>query len=184
MSAATHRVTVVMRPTTAAAATCRLTRYIMFLLSIDRECVCRPIAMGRRRPELFLYETGPLGRLLRDLRLGAESALAPADLDEPALDQILDRLPHGRAADFEPVDQALFGRQLGLRGQAAVSDIAGQNRLGNISHAGGCCSLDAACRAANPSVQSPARSGTNLKARLARLRRFDPPFCDFHRASD
>ncbi len=37
----------------------------------------------------------------------------------------------------------------------------------NISGAGGCCSLDAACRAANPSVQSPARSGTNLKARLA-----------------
>jgi hypothetical protein len=39
------------------------------------------------------------------------------------------RLSHGRAADFELLDQALFWRQLGFWGQAAVSDIAGQNRL-------------------------------------------------------
>jgi hypothetical protein len=72
-----------------------------------------------------LDETGQLGQLLRDLWLGDESAFAPSDLDEAALDQILDRLSHGRAADFEPLDQALFGRQLGLWGQAAASDIAG-----------------------------------------------------------
>ena len=35
----------------------------------------------------------------------------------------------GRYTAFRPLDQALFGRQLGLRGQAAVSDIAGQNSL-------------------------------------------------------
>jgi hypothetical protein len=74
-------------------------------------------------------KTGQLGQLLRDLRLGDESALAPPDLDEAALDQILDRLPHGRAADLKPRDQAVFRWQLGLWGQAAVSDIAGQNSL-------------------------------------------------------
>ena len=67
--------------------------------------------------------------VLRDPRLGDKSALAPPDLDEPALDQILDRLPHGGAADLEPLDQAFFRRQLGFRRQAAVGDIAGQNRL-------------------------------------------------------
>jgi hypothetical protein len=51
-----------------------------------------------------------LGQLLRDLRLGDERALAPPDLDEAALDQILNRFPHGRAADLEPLDEALFGR--------------------------------------------------------------------------
>src|SRR5580704_1455485 len=73
----------------------------------------------------ILDKTGKLGQLLRDLRLGDESALPPPDLDEAALDQILNRLSHGRAADFEPLDQALFRRQLGLWRQAAVSDIAG-----------------------------------------------------------
>jgi hypothetical protein len=63
------------------------------------------------------------------LRLGDDGALAPPDLDETAFDQILNRLPHGRAADFEPRDQAVFRRQLGLWRQAAVSDVAGQNRL-------------------------------------------------------
>ena len=37
----------------------------------------------------------------------------------------------------------------------------------NTSRAGGCCSRAAACRAANPSVRSPARSDMNRKARLA-----------------
>ena len=37
----------------------------------------------------------------------------------------------------------------------------------NISRAGGCCSPAAACRAANPSAPSPARSGMNRKARSA-----------------
>ena len=76
-----------------------------------------------------LDKPGELGQLLRDLRLGDECAPAPPDLDEAALDQILNCLPHGRAADLEPLDQAVFRRQLGLWGQAAVSDIAGQNRL-------------------------------------------------------
>jgi hypothetical protein len=60
-------------------------------------------AGGRVSPQSphILDETGQLGQLLRDLRLGDESALAPPDFDEAALDQILDRLPHGRAADFE-----------------------------------------------------------------------------------
>ena len=49
-------------------------------------------------------ETGQLGEFLRDPRLGDESALATPDLDEAALDQILDRLPHSRAADFELLD--------------------------------------------------------------------------------
>ena len=56
--------------------------------------------MGKCRPEHVLDETGRLGRLLGDLRLGDESALAPLDLGEAALDQILDRLPHACAADF------------------------------------------------------------------------------------
>jgi hypothetical protein len=38
-----------------------------------------------------LDKTRQLGQLLRDLRLGDESALAPPDLDEPALEQILTR---------------------------------------------------------------------------------------------
>jgi hypothetical protein len=88
-------------------------------------------ASGRGSPQSLhvLDKTGQLGQLLRDLRLRDESAPAPPDLDEAALDQILDRLPHGRAADFKPLDQAIFRRQLGLGEQAAVSDIAGQNRL-------------------------------------------------------
>jgi len=77
----------------------------------------------------ILDKTGQLGQLLRDLRLGDKCALAPPDIDKAALDQILNRLPHGRAADLEPLDQALFRRQLGLRGQATVSDIARQDRL-------------------------------------------------------
>ena len=59
----------------------------------------------------ILDKTGQLGQLLRDLRLGDKCALAPPDLDKAAL------------------DQALFRRQLGLRGQATVSDIARQDRL-------------------------------------------------------
>jgi len=76
-----------------------------------------------------LDETGQLGEFLRDLRLGNESALAPPDLDEAALDQILDRLPHSRAADFELLDQAFFRWQLSFWRQAAVSDAGGQNGL-------------------------------------------------------
>ena len=79
--------------------------------------------MGKCQPEHVLDETGRLGRLLRDLRLGDESVLAPIDLGEAALDQILDRLPHACAADFQPLDQAVFRRQLGLWRQAAVSDM-------------------------------------------------------------
>src|SRR6516225_6567586 len=82
------------------------------------------------RPKVCMSSTKPVSSVSsRDLRLGDESALAPPDLDEAALDQILNRLPHGRAADLKPLDQAVFRRQLGLWGQAAVSDIAGQNRL-------------------------------------------------------
>jgi hypothetical protein len=55
--------------------------------------------------------------------------LTPPDLYKAALDQILNRLPHGCAADLKPLDQAVFRRQSGLWGQAAVSDIAGQNRF-------------------------------------------------------
>ena len=55
--------------------------------------------------------------------------LAPPDLDDAAFDQILNRLPHDRAADFESRDQAVFRRQLGLWRQGAVSDIAGQNKF-------------------------------------------------------
>jgi len=76
-----------------------------------------------------LDETGQLGEFLRDLRLGNESALAPPDLDEAALDQILDRLPHSPAADFELLDQAFFRWQLSFWRQAAVSDAGGQNGL-------------------------------------------------------
>src|SRR6516165_8583791 len=91
-------------------------------------------AGGRGSPQSshVLDKTGQLGQILRDLWLGDKSALTPPDLDEAALDQILNSLSHGRAADFEPLDQALFRRQLGLRGQAAVSDIAGQNRLDTV----------------------------------------------------
>jgi hypothetical protein len=88
-------------------------------------------AGGRVSPQsLHVFdETGQLGEFLRDLRLGNESALAPPDLDETALDQILDRLPHSRATDFELLDQALFGWQLSFWRQAAVSDAGGQNGL-------------------------------------------------------
>ena len=55
--------------------------------------------------------------------------LCPFCLDEAALDQVLNRLSHGRAADFEPLNQTVFRRQLGFWRQAAVSDIGGQNRL-------------------------------------------------------
>jgi hypothetical protein len=91
-------------------------------------------AGGRGSPQSLhvLDEAGQFGQLLRDLRLGDESALTPPDLDEAALDPILHRLPHGRAADVEPLDQAVLRRQLGLWGQAAVSDIAGQNRLDTL----------------------------------------------------
>jgi hypothetical protein len=67
-------------------------------------------AGGRMSPQSLhvLDETGQLGEFSRDLRLGNESALAPPDLDEAALDQILDRLSHSRAADFELLEQALF----------------------------------------------------------------------------
>jgi len=64
----------------------------------------------------------------RDPRLGDESALAPRDLDEAAFGQILNCLPHDRAVDLKSLDQAAFRRHLGRR-QAAVSDIAGQNRF-------------------------------------------------------
>jgi hypothetical protein len=37
--------------------------------------------------------------------------------------KILDRLPHACAADFEPLDQAVFRQQLGLWRQAADSDM-------------------------------------------------------------
>jgi hypothetical protein len=76
-------------------------------------------ARGRGSPQSLhvLDETSELGQLLRDIRLGDECALAPPDLDEPALDQILNRFPHGRAADFEALDQAIFRWQLGLRGK-------------------------------------------------------------------
>jgi hypothetical protein len=69
-------------------------------------------AGGRGSPQSLhvLDETGQFGQLLRDLRLGDESALAPPDFDKAALDQILYRLPHGRAADLEPLDQAVFRR--------------------------------------------------------------------------
>ena len=86
---------------------------------------------GRGSPQSLhvLDETGQLGQLLCDPRLGDESALAPPDLDEAAFDQILNCLPHGRAADLKPLDQAILGRQLRLWGQAAPGDIAGQNRF-------------------------------------------------------
>jgi hypothetical protein len=88
-------------------------------------------AGGRMSPQSLhvLDETGQLGEFLRDLRLGNERALAPPDLDEAALDQILDRLPHSRATDFELLDQALFRWQLSFGGQAAVSDAGSQNGL-------------------------------------------------------
>jgi hypothetical protein len=97
-------------------------------------CACR-VGGGRGSPRGLhvLDKTGQLGQLLCDLRLGDESALAPPDLDEAALDQVMNRLSHGRAADFKPFDQAVFRRQLGLRAQATVSDIAGQNRLDSTS---------------------------------------------------
>jgi hypothetical protein len=72
-------------------------------------------------------EIRQLDQLLSDLRLGDESALAPSDLNEAALDQILNRLPHGRAADFEPLDQAVFRRQLGLWGKNCRQRYRGQN---------------------------------------------------------
>ena len=88
-------------------------------------------AGGRMSPQSLhvLDETGQLGQVLHDLRQGDESALASPDLDEAALDQILDRPPHGSSADFEPLDQALFRRQLGPWEQAPVSDFGGQDRL-------------------------------------------------------
>jgi len=88
-------------------------------------------AGGRGSPHSLhvLDKTSQLGQLLRDFRLGDERPLTPPDLDETALDQILNCLPYGRAADLEPLDQAVFRRQLGFRSQAAVSDIAGQNRF-------------------------------------------------------
>jgi hypothetical protein len=81
-------------------------------------------------------KTGELGQLLRNLRLGDEGPLTPPDLDEAALDQILNCLSLGRAADLEPFDQTVFRRQLGLRGKAAVSDIAAQNRLDTFVYCG------------------------------------------------
>jgi hypothetical protein len=36
----------------------------------------------------------------------------------------------------DPLDQVVLGRQLGLWGQPAVSDIAGQNRLDTVLGAG------------------------------------------------
>ena len=84
---------------------------------------------GRASPQNLhvLDKAGQLGQLLRDLRLGDERALAPPDLDETAIDQVLNRPPHGRAADLDPLDQALFGRQLSFWRQAAVSDAGGHN---------------------------------------------------------
>ena len=91
-------------------------------------------AGGRVSPQNphVLDEAGQLGQLLRDLRLGDERAFAPPDLDEAALDQVLNRLPHGRTADLEPLDQALFGRQLSFWRQAPVSDAGSQNRLDTV----------------------------------------------------
>jgi hypothetical protein len=61
---------------------------------------------GRSSPQSLhvLDEASEFGQLLRDLRLGDERALDAPDLDEAALDQVLNRLPHGRTADFEPFD--------------------------------------------------------------------------------
>ena len=71
----------------------------------------------------------PAGSLVVRIRRVRLADGEPVSFDETALDQILNRFSHGRTADFEPLDQALFRRQLGLWGQAAASDIAGQNRL-------------------------------------------------------
>ena len=62
---------------------------------------------------------------------------------------------------------AARSRHVAIRFRGAICGSWSATDRSNISRAGGCCSPAAACRAANPSAPSPARSGTNQKARSA-----------------
>src|ERR1700730_2371478 len=111
-------------PMTAAAAKCRLTRYIMLLLSRGGQCVCRPI---RHRKVPARAATVHVRNPMLRCDVGGDPSRYCCNVDwvtaDAALDQILDRLPHACAADFEPLDQAVFRQQLGLWRQAADSDM-------------------------------------------------------------
>ena len=136
-------------------------------------------AFDRMRQELVDRQAGKLpdrtAARLHDLRPGAPPPPRREQGRRLAVCALRQACGGGDRGDPSRAGAALDGGGAG-RSKSACRDPVSRRDLGNwsatdrsnISRAGGCCSPDAACRAANPSARSPARSGMNRKARSAR----------------
>ncbi len=77
----------------------------------------------------ILGKAAQFGQFLGDFRLGNEGAFAAPYFDQAASDEILDCLAHRRAADAEPLRQAVLRRQLRATGKFARGNFGSQYGL-------------------------------------------------------